>query len=145
MVPTPDSGIVTHKAGLLPGSVGLCLQEKLVEAARLLPASAWRMGNHLYTLLRLNTRNGLEAHSGVPFDVHKGSTLRSWASGPSVTLRGGGQGSGAFAEPGGQVGSDDTRAALSKQREDLIIDAAEQTASYNEHTYKAIPTTGNTS
>ena len=48
-------------------------------------------------------------------------------------------------EPGGQVGSDDTRAALSKQREDLIIDAAEQTASYNEHTYKAIPTTGNTS
>lgn len=45
---------------------------------------------------------------------------------------------------GGQVGSDDTRAALSKQREDLFIDAAEQTTSYNEHTYKAIPTTGNT-
>ena len=104
MVPTPDSGIVTHKVGLLPGSVGLCLLEKLVEDARLLPASAWRMGNRLYTLLRLNTRNGPEARSGVPFDVHKGSALRSWASGPSVTLRGGGQGSGAFAEPGGQVG-----------------------------------------
>ena len=27
---------------------------------------------------------------------------------------------------GGQVGSDDTRAALSKQREDLLIDAADK-------------------
>ena len=101
MVPTPDSGIVTHKVGLLPGSVGLCLLEKLVEAARLLPASAWRMGNRLYTLLRLNTRNGPEARSGVPFDVHKGtlsapgllahpslSGVEGRVAGPSQSLEG---------------------------------------------------------
>lgn len=45
-------------------------------------------------------------------------------------------------EPGGQVGSDDTRSALSKQREDLLIDAAEQPRpTMNTHT-KLFPQQG---
>ena len=55
VVPTPDSGTVTHRAGLLPRSVGLCLQGKLGKAAHggsSLPPP-WRAGNYFYILLAI--------------------------------------------------------------------------------------------
>lgn len=44
--------------------------------------------------------------------------------------------------PEGQVGSDDTRRDLSKQRRKLSIKDEGKSTSYNEHTCKALPTIG---
>lgn len=85
--PPQDSGIVTHKAGLLPRSVDPSLQGELVklQLSLLLPPS-WRAGNYFYRLLPIKTHEMAWGRAQVSaFDVHKGSTFfASWGSGPST-------------------------------------------------------------